>query len=338
MQKRVFVSYSSKDQAAADTIRAALEAAGIGCWIAPRDLMAGTQWGAGIVEAITACEAMLVVFSAAANDSPQIVRELELAVSNRRALIPIRIEDVAPTQDMQFFLGVSHWFNAYPAPLATYLPTIVASVNSVLTKAASPWNSFRRRLPKPQVMGVAGAVGAAVLAAVLAATLMRPPSFDSMKSPLRGRWQAEFTLENGAKTDCVLDVQQQGQATYSDSCPPPLMAASGSLASLKQGIWAPASFRQGKDDGTFLLQGGTAHGFAAAYRVRGGRLRTNDPRFGEVKWRKISSSKPMPSELAGIAPAKSDWPLKDLPGITQRAQKYVRAKWRADAVVMSIRV
>jgi hypothetical protein len=70
MTKRIFVSYSSPDVAKADAIRAALEAAGISCWIAPRDLGAGTQWSGGIVQAIEQCEAVLVVFSAAANNSP----------------------------------------------------------------------------------------------------------------------------------------------------------------------------------------------------------------------------------------------------------------------------
>ena len=56
-----------------------LEAAGLPCWIAPRDLSAGTQWGAGIVQAIETCETVLVVFSQAANDSPQVAREMELA-------------------------------------------------------------------------------------------------------------------------------------------------------------------------------------------------------------------------------------------------------------------
>src|SRR5262249_40135481 len=146
--KRIFVSYSSPDQAKADQIRQALEFAGITCWIAPRDLAAGTQWGAGIVDAINECEAVLVVFSAAANGSPQVARGMELAVSKRRPLIPVRVADDQPTNDMQYFLGVSHWFNAYAKPIDSYLPEIVASVRNVLARESSPWTGIARRLPK----------------------------------------------------------------------------------------------------------------------------------------------------------------------------------------------
>jgi hypothetical protein len=52
MAHQVFVSYSSRDQAAAQAICAALETAGIRCWIAPRDIEAASQWGGSIVGAV----------------------------------------------------------------------------------------------------------------------------------------------------------------------------------------------------------------------------------------------------------------------------------------------
>jgi hypothetical protein len=68
MGARVFLSYSSHDQAQADAVCKALETAGISCWIAPRDLEPGSQWGGGIVRAIEDCAAVVVVFSANANN------------------------------------------------------------------------------------------------------------------------------------------------------------------------------------------------------------------------------------------------------------------------------
>ena len=137
MSKRIFVSYSSPDAEKATLIREALEDHDISCRIAPRDLSAGTQWGAGIVQAIQACEAVVVVFSDAANRSPQVAREMELAVSNRKPLIPIRVADAMPTDDMQYFLGVSHWFNAYAMPIEAYLPDVVTAVKNVLARENS---------------------------------------------------------------------------------------------------------------------------------------------------------------------------------------------------------
>lgn len=64
----------------------------------------------GIVQAIGGCEAMVVVFSDAA-DCPPEWREMKLAVSNRKPQVTIRVADAVPTE-MQNFLGMSRWFNA----------------------------------------------------------------------------------------------------------------------------------------------------------------------------------------------------------------------------------
>ena len=49
----VFISYSSKDKPAADAACAILELKGIRCWIAPRDIVPGTDWGELIIDALT---------------------------------------------------------------------------------------------------------------------------------------------------------------------------------------------------------------------------------------------------------------------------------------------
>ena len=43
---------------------------------------------------------MVLVFSASANDSPQVMREVERAVSKGIPIIPLRIEDVPPSKSM----------------------------------------------------------------------------------------------------------------------------------------------------------------------------------------------------------------------------------------------
>jgi len=52
MKFDAFISYSSKDKTAADAACAMLEAAGVRCWIAPRDVRPGLEYGAAIIEAI----------------------------------------------------------------------------------------------------------------------------------------------------------------------------------------------------------------------------------------------------------------------------------------------
>src|SRR3712207_5287192 len=69
----VFISYSSADRHAADAICAALEAKRWRCWIAPRNVLPGSDWGAAIVDAIEQSRLMVLVYSSSANQSQQVL-------------------------------------------------------------------------------------------------------------------------------------------------------------------------------------------------------------------------------------------------------------------------
>ena len=127
-----FISYSSKDKPAADAACAVLEAAGIRCWIAPRDIQAGRQYGGAIIDAIDQCRVMILIFSSNANDSGQIHREIERAVTKGVPIVPVRIEEVAPTQSMEYFLGAIHWLDALTQPLEGHLQKLTETVRAIL--------------------------------------------------------------------------------------------------------------------------------------------------------------------------------------------------------------
>jgi len=111
--KQVFISYAKDDKTWAELICAQLEKAGITCWIAPRDIKPGVTWPTAITEAIGQCRAMVIVFSAHANQSPHMAREIECADSRRVPIMPIRVENVTPANDMEYFLGNRQWFDLY---------------------------------------------------------------------------------------------------------------------------------------------------------------------------------------------------------------------------------
>lgn len=87
-QYQAFISYSSRDQAWADAACAALEQAGHRCWIAPRDITAGTEWGAAIIEGIDRCRIMALIFSRHADASTQVRREVERAIAKGMSIFP----------------------------------------------------------------------------------------------------------------------------------------------------------------------------------------------------------------------------------------------------------
>jgi len=339
MGHRVFLSYSTKDQAAATEICTALESQGIGCWIAPRDIAPGSQWGGSIVEAIEKCEAVLVLFSDASNNSPQVAREMEVAVAQRRPLIPVRIADAIPTDDMKYFLGVSHWLNAYERPLATYLGDIVAATRRVLDHETGPLARVKRLMPRTRNGQIIWGGIAVIAVAALTASMMKPalPTFKFPVSAWEGRWEARLPDGSGGKTNCVLDVQSMGQAQFTDECPFPFAGQSINVAAADGGVYAPGLFQPG-DTGTFSLMGGTVHGTVGSYRIKGSRLTMRGTSFGDITWKKISSSKPLKNDIDDIVPKSADWPLRNIPDIARKSTAYVHSHWKKDAVLMAVKV
>jgi hypothetical protein len=120
MKGNVFISYSQPDRECAFEMVGQLEAWGIRCWIAPRDITPASDWAAEIIDAISSARAMILVLSASSNDSPQVRREVERAVHKQLIILPFRIEDVQPSKSLEFFLSTQHWMNAFPPPREPY--------------------------------------------------------------------------------------------------------------------------------------------------------------------------------------------------------------------------
>jgi hypothetical protein len=139
MAHDVYVSYSHVDKAAADAACATLERAGIRCWIAPRDITPGDEWSAAIIKAIDQCRAMVLIFSQNANNSRQIRREVERAITVGIPLVPVRIEDVVPTESLAYFMGTVHWLDAMTPPFENHLVKLADSLKGLLqARPSSP--------------------------------------------------------------------------------------------------------------------------------------------------------------------------------------------------------
>jgi hypothetical protein len=132
MSHDVFISYSTKDKNVAGAVCAVLERNGIRCWIAPRDVTPGMAWGSTIVGAIHEAKVIVLVFSGAANTSPQIEREVERAISKGIPIIPFRIEEVQPSDSLEYFISASHWLDAFTEPLEQHLEILAKVVRRIL--------------------------------------------------------------------------------------------------------------------------------------------------------------------------------------------------------------
>ena len=114
MTAPVFVSHSSRDLKPVRALVDALEKRGVACWISERDIAAGDNYGDFIVDAIEKAGAMVLVFSGAANDSDEIKKEVALASQRRITVVPVRIEDVAPSKAFRYELATRNWIDIFP--------------------------------------------------------------------------------------------------------------------------------------------------------------------------------------------------------------------------------
>jgi hypothetical protein len=133
-----FISYSSHDKVVADAACALLESRGIRCWIAPRDVTPGMDWGSEIIDAINGARVMVLVYSASANESGQIRREVERGVHKGIPIVPFRIEDVPMSKSLEYFISAQHWLDALTPPLEQHLDYLARTVTLLLSRPGPP--------------------------------------------------------------------------------------------------------------------------------------------------------------------------------------------------------
>lgn len=128
MSHDVFISYSSKNKIAADAICHVLEENGVKCWMAPRDIPPGSEYGDMIDEAIKSAKILLVVFSKTAADSPWVKGELNVAFEEQKIIIPFRLDSTPLKGQNRVMLNQKHWIDAFP----DYEEKFADLVNAVL--------------------------------------------------------------------------------------------------------------------------------------------------------------------------------------------------------------
>src|SRR6266404_7518150 len=132
MAHDVFISHSTQDKAVSDAICAALENEGLRCWIAPRDVQPGRSFAGEITRAIQESKAMVLVFSANSNNSEQVLREVQLAVTSHLHIIQFRIENVGLNDDLRYYLSTPHWLDALTPPLEKHVRSLTAAIRKLL--------------------------------------------------------------------------------------------------------------------------------------------------------------------------------------------------------------
>jgi hypothetical protein len=136
MSELVFVSHAPEDGKVANLICGAMESRGLQCWLAERHASKGAV-GASIVRAIRSARVMVLVFTSSSNNSLEIKRELALASQHKLAVIPVRVEDVAPSEALAYELATRQWINLF-GDWEIEIDNLCSRIRALLPTASAP--------------------------------------------------------------------------------------------------------------------------------------------------------------------------------------------------------
>lgn len=106
----IFISYSSKDERIANEICVAFENEGLNCWIAPRNIQVGKEYGGEIIKGIEGCKVFFLCLSKSSNESQHVLREAERAVNRKLPIIVYQHEETVLSKSLEYFLASTQWF------------------------------------------------------------------------------------------------------------------------------------------------------------------------------------------------------------------------------------
>lgn len=148
MEKRIFISHSSKDNETASIICDALENNGMKCWIAPRDIPYGKEWAGEISKAIMNSSAFLFLSSGNSNASGQVSREIQLAIENQIPIIPIRLDGAEYSDTNKYYLATIHCMFQYDA---SRVAKLVSDISKAVPKSEEEQKEEKQKAKQNKV-------------------------------------------------------------------------------------------------------------------------------------------------------------------------------------------
>ena len=115
MSHHIFLSYRRTDQPLARALVAAMEAEGLDVWW-DQEIEGGEDWREAIVNGLSASNALVILFSEECNASKQLKKELAIADTLDKEVIPVLIEETKPKGHYLYELAARNWLQITPNP------------------------------------------------------------------------------------------------------------------------------------------------------------------------------------------------------------------------------
>ncbi len=178
MAGEIFISYRRADAAWARLLHSQLRAEGVDAWY-DAHVGAGEDWRVATAKALEASRIFVLLFSSNAAESSDIAKELAAATLEKKLIIPVRLENIAPKGAFLYELASRNWINAYEDTEAKLAELAKGLARLVRTGARDDsLLPFERTMPARKRLNksllIAAAAVAVILVSAVAAWLLRP--------------------------------------------------------------------------------------------------------------------------------------------------------------------
>jgi hypothetical protein len=247
-QQPVFISYSGEDSTVAAKVCRLLELQGIDCWIAPRNVEPGRDYGEQIISAIELAPAMVLILSAGANSSIFVPNELERAVSKGKPVFMFRLAQIQPSWDIGRLAARAQWFDGWIPPLEDRVYEMAGALRRMLGMPSIAGRTPRMAQARSGGPSVGVGLAAIGLAAAAAVALVGGLLFFAARGP-----------------ETTASPSIAAASPTSSASPSPVASATPQLATGKTGFSYTAGFMETArgqhaeallGDGRVLIAGG----------------------------------------------------------------------------------
>ncbi len=148
MAHDIFISYRRVDQELAKALVDGLTARGVRVWW-DGEIEGGEDWREAIAENLSVSQALVILFSDACNDSKQLKKELALADTLNKIVVPVLIEDTKPRGHFLYEMAAINWLQIHPNPETKIDGLVTRLIEELEIETGAPTPAFKAEPIQP---------------------------------------------------------------------------------------------------------------------------------------------------------------------------------------------
>jgi formylglycine-generating enzyme required for sulfatase activity len=248
MPRQVFVSHASANADVAMAICNGLEARGVSCWIAPRDVAFDGTYGTEIMKGLRECDVFLILVTEAAAESQQVEREAERASHYKKRIIPVIVGRNEPGPRLEFYVAGRQQFPCGSTPDDRFLADLTSAIRQGGVAAAPPAPAVPRA---PEAHGIPPASAKRLTAAAAIIVILIVAGYMYSRSPASGPDTAVQPRDTSTPPDAAASTPRESESPPVDGAarggarPQPEVVPSSNPPASRTAA-APADAREGR--------------------------------------------------------------------------------------------